>query len=156
MPGDGESQYIVGYLSPGFNGSVLLWATVISVDIMITIAALALLLLVRKLPVFGSVTPDVSIRGGLGFRRKLLLSFTVVSMIPVVLMGIFSSRYINYRYRTVGENEAYEAASSAGALVRHGVRAEAEAFGRSSYLEQDAPVGGGDRQRRGTRMPCLR
>lgn len=133
-PGDGQSQYIVGYLSPGFNGSVLLWATVISVDIMITIAALALLLLVRKLPVFGSVTPDVSIRGGLGFRRKLLLSFTLVSMIPVLLMGVFSSRYIRYRYRVVGESEAYEAASSAGALLRHGVRAEAEAFGRSSYL----------------------
>ena len=134
FPGEGDLQYVVGYLSPGFNGSVLMWATVISIDLMITLAALALLLLVRKLPVFGSVTPDVSIRGGLGFRRKLLLSFTVVSMIPVLMMGIFSSRYIRYRYKAVGESEAYEAASLAGALVRHGVRAEAEAFGRSRYL----------------------
>ncbi len=133
-PGKGDFQYVVGYRSPGFNGSVLMWATVISVDIMITITALALLLLVRKLPVFGSVTPDVSLRGGLGFRRKLLLSFMVVSMIPVLLMGVFSSRYIRYRYRAVGESEAYEAVSSAGALVRHGVRSEAEAFGRSRYL----------------------
>lgn len=133
-PGKGDLQYVVGYRSPGFSGSVLMWATVVSVDIMITIAALALLLLVRKLPVFGSVTPDVSLRGGLGFRRKLLLSFIVVSMIPVLMMGVFSSRYIRYRYKAVGESEAYEAASSAGALVRHGVRAEAEAFGRSRYL----------------------
>jgi PAS domain S-box-containing protein len=144
IPGDGPSQYIVGYLSPGLNGSVLMWATVISVDIMITIASLALLLLVRKLPFFGSVTPDVSLRGGLGFRRKLLLSFTVVSMIPVLLMGVFSSRYIRYRYRAVSEREAFEAASSAGALVRHGVRAEAEAFARSSYLSDMLRPAGAD------------
>jgi PAS domain S-box-containing protein len=134
FPGEGDLQYVVGYLSPGFNGSVLMWATVISVDIIVTIVSLALLLLVRKLPVFGSVTPAVSLRGGLGFRRKLLLSFAVVSMIPVLLMGVFSSRYIQYRNRVVGESEAYEAASSAGALLRHGVRAEAEAFGHSRYL----------------------
>ena len=144
VEGDEEgSGYVVGYLMAGFNGGVLRWAAVISVDIMLTIISLAALLVIRRLPVLGSVTPDLRLTGRLGFKRKLLLSFTVVSVLPIVLMGLFANRYIRYSYRVENEGEALEAARAAGALVRHSVRSEAAAFARTGYLVR--MLAGGER-----------
>lgn len=143
MPrGDGGDGYLVGYLRTGLNGGVLEWSTVVSIEILLTIAALAVLLAVRRLPVLGSITPDISIRGGLGFRRKLLLSFTAVAIIPVILMGFFSGRYIRYRYAADGDREAYETAETAGSLVRHAVKTEAEVFAASRFFRDLLAAGG--------------
>ena len=126
--GEGDGGYVVGYMVTGRGGAVLQWAAVASIYILLTLVALAVLLAVRRLPVLGSVTPDVTFRGGLGFRRKLLLSFTTVAIIPVILMGLFAGRYIRQRYDAEGEREAYEAAAAAGALVKSEIRKEAQAF----------------------------
>ncbi|MDD3641966.1 MAG: ATP-binding protein [Candidatus Krumholzibacteria bacterium] len=142
MPRGGGDGYIAGYLLTGLNNGILEWSTIVSIEILLTIAALAVLLAVRRLPVLGSVTPDIRLRGGLGFRRKLLLSFTAVAIIPVILMGFFSGRYIRYRYAADGDREAYETAETASSLIRHAVRTEAEAFAGSRFFGELLASGG--------------
>ncbi len=126
--------FLAGYRKAGFAERVLQWAMIISLDIMLTILSLSALFVVRKLPILGRVTPAVSVAGGMSFRRKLLLSFLAVSVLPVILMGIFSSRYIGRRFEAEGDREAVSAAQSAGSFLRHTVRSEAEAFAGSQYL----------------------
>jgi PAS domain S-box-containing protein len=142
VPRGGGDGYIAGYLLTGFNAGVLEWSTVVSIEILLTIGALAVLLAVRRLSVLGSVTPDIRLRGGIGFRRRLLLSFTAVAIIPVILMGVFSGRYIRYRYEADGDREAYETAETAASLVRHAVRTEAEAFAKSRFFSDLLAAGG--------------
>jgi len=139
---ESDDGYIAGYLLSGLNAGVLEWSTVVSIEIILTILAFVVLLALRRLPVLGSVTPDIRLRGGLGFRRKLLLSFTAVAIIPVILMGFFSGRYIRFRYAADGEREAYETAETAGSLVRHAVRTEAEAFAHSRFFAELLAAGG--------------
>ncbi len=131
---EGENGFLAGYRKPGLNEKILQWAMVVSLDIILTVVSMIVLFLTRKLPFFGSVTPAISLAGGLSFRRKLLLSFLAVSVMPVILMGIFSGRYIRYRFRAEGEREAVAAVRSAQSLLRHSIRAEAEAFAESRYL----------------------
>ncbi len=126
-----RTGFLVGYRMAGFNESVIQWATIVSLYIILAAGSLAALYLLRMLPFFSSVTPAVTISGGLSFKRKLLLSFLFVSILPVALMGIFSGRYIRYRFNVEGEREALTAAKSAEAFLEHSVRTEAEAFAGS-------------------------
>ncbi|MBU8921972.1 MAG: PAS domain S-box protein [Bacteroidales bacterium] len=131
---EGEDGFLAGYRNPGLNEKILQWAMVVSLNIILTVVSMIVLFLTRKLPFLGSVTPAVSFAGGLSFRRKLLLSFLAVSVMPVILMGIFSGRYIRYRFRAEGEREAVTAVRSAQSFLRHSIRSEAEAFSESRYL----------------------
>ena len=81
--------YLVGYQVPGFAGKTIEWAMVVSLEVILMIFSLFILFIIRKLPVLGSVTPDVSFSGALGFKQKLLLSFFIVSILPVAAMGVF-------------------------------------------------------------------
>ncbi len=134
--GENGKGFLAGYRQAGPAERVLQWAMIISLDIMLMMLSLAVLFVIRKLPVLGSVTPAVSLRGGLSFRRKLLFSFLAVSVMPVILMGIFSSRYIRHRFHAEGDREAVSAAKSAESFLKHTVRSEAEAFAGSQYLGQ--------------------
>ncbi|HSG29745.1 MAG TPA: ATP-binding protein, partial [Candidatus Krumholzibacterium sp.] len=126
--------FLAGYRKTDFVGLVLQWAMVISLDIILAVFSLCVLFVVRRLPVLGSVVPAVHFSTGLSFRRKLLLSFLAVSVMPVLLMGIFSGRYIRYRFKAEGDREAVSSAESAMAFFRHSIRAEAEAFAESRYF----------------------
>ncbi|MBN2070741.1 MAG: PAS domain S-box protein [Candidatus Krumholzibacteriota bacterium] len=126
--------FLVGYREAALNERVLQWAMVVSLDIILTLISLIVLMIVRRLPVLGSLTPAVEFSGRLSFRRKLLLSFLAVSVMPVLLMGIFSGRYIRYRFTAEGDREAVAAVKSAESFIRHSIRSEAEAFAGSRYL----------------------
>ena len=99
------------------------------------VLALFVTLLLRRAPLIGSVTPAISLTGGIGFRQKVLLSFLFVSIVPVVILGAFSSRFIEQRYRQEGEREAIEGVRSASSLITHSILAEAESFAGSQYLK---------------------
>jgi PAS domain S-box-containing protein len=132
--GDDGTGFLVGYRAAGALENLFRWAMLVSLDIMLTVVALAVLLLLRKLPILGSVTPAVSLAGGLGFRQKILLSFLVVSILPVVILGLFSGRFIERRFREEGEKEALSSVEAAVSLLDHSIVAEAEAFAGSQYL----------------------
>jgi len=127
--------FLVGFRKPGFLENLLRWATIVSLDVILMVLTLVITLLMRRLPLIGSVTPAISLRGGIGFRQKVLLSFLFVSIVPVVILGAFSSRFIEQRYRGEGQAEAIEGVRSAVSLITHSILAEAESFAGSQYLK---------------------
>ncbi|MDZ7860430.1 MAG: ATP-binding protein [Candidatus Krumholzibacteriota bacterium] len=129
-----EKGYLVGYQIPGLAGRTIEWATVVSLEVILTIFSLVVLFVIRKLPVLGSVTPDVTFSGALGFKQKLLLSFFIVSILPVVAMGAFSNRFIKKRYKAEANREAEAGVESAFSLIEHSIKSEAESFAGSQYL----------------------
>ena len=127
--------YLVGFREAGFLEELLRWSTIVSLDVILMVLALFITLLLRRMPLVGGVTPAISLTGGVGFRQKVLLSFLFVSIVPVVILGAFSSRFIEQRYRREGEREAVEGVRSAGSLINHSILSEAESFSGSQYLK---------------------
>ncbi len=126
--------FLVGYRTTGFLEGLLHWATIVSLDVILTVVSLSVLIVVRRFPVVGSVMPAISLTGGLEFRQKILLSFLVVSILPVVILGAFSSQFVQRRFRLEGEQEALARVRSAASLINHSIRAEAESFSGSQYM----------------------
>jgi PAS domain S-box-containing protein len=106
----------------------------VSLEVILMIFSLFILFIIRKLPVLGSVTPDVSFSGALGFKQKLLLSFFIVSILPVAAMGVFSNKFIKERYKEEATREAGTGVESAASQIKHSIKSEAESFARSQYL----------------------
>lgn len=132
--GDGGAGYLVGYrVSTGLE-SLLQWATIVSLDVLLTILSLVVLFALKRLPVLRGVMPDVSPGRGIGFRQKVLLSFLVVSILPVVILGSFSSQLITRRYRAEEENRALLRAQAAVSLIEHSIRIEALSLARGQYI----------------------
>ncbi len=127
--------FLVGFKRAGFFEELLRWATIVSLDVILMVLMLLLTIMINKLPLFGSVTPAIRIRGGLGFRQKVLLSFLFISIVPVVILGAFSGEFIERRFRLEGEQEALEGARSAASLITHSIQSEAESFSGSQYLQ---------------------
>lgn len=132
---DDGHGFLVGFREAGFLEELLRWSTIVSLDVILMVLALFVTLLLRRMPLIGSVTPAISLTGGIGFRQKVLLSFLFVSIVPVVILGAFSSRFIEQRYRQEGEREAIEGVRSAVSLITHSILTEAESFAGSQYLK---------------------
>ena len=131
---DGQG-FLVGFKMAGFFEDLLRWATIVSLDVILMVLMLLFTFLINKFPLFGSVTPALRIRGGLGFRQMVLLSFLFISIVPVVILGAFSGEFIERRFRLEGEQEALEGARSASSLITHSILSEAETFSGSQYLQ---------------------
>ena len=127
--------FLVGFKTTGFFEGLLRWATIVSLDVILMVLMLLLTIPINRLPLFGSVTPALRIMGGLGFRQKVLLSFLFISIVPVVILGVFSGEFIERRFRLEGEREALEGARSAASLITHSILSEAESFSGSQYLQ---------------------
>lgn len=130
---DGEG-FLIGYRTAGLLEGLLRWATIVSLDLMLTVGSLFIVLFIRKFPVIGRLIPAISLTGAMSFRQKILLSFLAVSVVPVVILGIFSGQYIRGRFREEGEKKALAGVSSAVSLLDHSIRSEAESFAGSQYL----------------------
>lgn len=135
LGGAGEG-YLVGFRVAGVLESLLQWATVVSVDVILTLVSLVILFVLKRLPVLKGVMPDVSPSRGLGFRQKVLLSFLLVSILPVVILGIFSSQVIAGRFRAEGENQALLGVQAAASLIDHSIRTEAESLAGGRYIAE--------------------
>ena len=136
---EGEG-YLVGYREPGAIERILQWAVIVSIDVILTLASLLALFVLRRFPVLRGIMPDVSPAGGLGFRQKLLLSFLVVSMLPVLILGAFSSGVIQRRYRAEAEKEALSRVRAAVSLINHSIRSEGASFSVNSFT--GGPIAG--------------
>ena len=133
-PAEGAEGYLVGYRVPGVLESLLQWVTVVSLDVLLTLVSLIALFTLKRLPVLREVMPDVSPGRGLGFRQKVLLSFLLVSILPVMILGIFSSRVIARRYHAEEENKALIQAQAAASLIDHSIRTEAASLASGQYI----------------------
>lgn len=128
--------HLVGYRIAGAIENLLMWAIVVSLDVILTALSLLAVVVLRRLPVLGSVMPAISLGGRLGFREKVLLSFLVVSILPVLILGVFSSRFIQRSFQQEGEREAIEGVREAVSLLDYSIRAEGESFARNRYLQE--------------------
>jgi signal transduction histidine kinase/HAMP domain-containing protein len=135
-PAAGAEGYVVGYRVAGMLESLLQWAIVVSLDVLLTLVSLLALFVLKRLPVLREVMPDVSPVRGLGFRQKVLLSFLVVSILPVVILGIFSSKVIARRYHAEEENKALIQAQAAASLIDHSIRTEAASMAGGRYIAE--------------------
>ena len=132
--GANDAGYLVGYRVAGRLENLLQWATIVSLDVLLTILSLVVLFALKRLPVLKGVMPDVSPGRGLGFRQKVMLSFLVVSILPVVILGTFSSQLIARRYRAEEENRALLRAQAAVSLIEHSIRTEAASLAGGQYI----------------------
>ena len=132
--GANDTGYLVGYRVAGRLENLLQWATIVSLDVLLTILSLVVLFALKRLPVLKGVMPDVSPGRGPGFRQKVMLSFLVVSILPVVILGTFSSQLIARRYRAEEENKALLRAQAAVSLIEHSIRTEAASLAGGQYI----------------------
>ncbi len=128
--------HLVGYRIAGDIENLLMWAIVVSLDVILTALSLLAVVVLRRLPVLGSVMPAISLGGRLGFREKVLLSFLAVSILPVLILGVFSSRFIQRSFQEEGEREAIEGVREAVSILDYSIRSEAESFARNRYLQE--------------------
>jgi PAS domain S-box-containing protein len=133
-PAAGAEGYLVGYRVTSVLESLLQWATIVSLDVLLTLVALLALFMLKRLPVLKDFMPDVSPGRGLGFRQKVLLSFLLVSILPVAILGIFSSQVIARRYHAEEENKALIQAQAAASLIDHSIRTEAASLASGQYI----------------------
>jgi signal transduction histidine kinase len=134
--GPDDTGYLVGYRVAGRVENLLQWATIVSLDVLLTLVSLLLLFVLKRLPVLRGVMPDVSPVRGPGFRQKVMLSFLVVSILPVVILGVFSSQLIARRYRAEEENRALLRAQAAVSLIEHSIRTEAASLAGGQYISE--------------------
>jgi signal transduction histidine kinase/HAMP domain-containing protein len=132
--GANDAGYLVGYRVASRLENLLQWATIVSLDVLLTILSLVVLFALKHLPVLKGVMPDVSPGRGLGFRQKVMLSFLVVSILPVVILGTFSSQLIARRYGAEEENRALLRAQAAVSLIEHSIRTEAASLAGGQYI----------------------
>jgi PAS domain S-box-containing protein len=132
--GRDDEGYLVGYRVAGFSENLLQWATIVSLDVILMLVSFIVLFVLRRLPVLKGVMPDVSPGQGLGFRQKVLLSFLLVSILPVVILGVFSGQVIARRYRAEEENKALLGAQAAVSLIDHSIRTEAASLAAGQYI----------------------
>lgn len=132
--GSDGNGYMAGYGVKGISRKIAEWATLVSIEVFLTIFSMFVLFLIRKFPFLGSVTPNVYFPRALGFKQKLLLSFFLVSIIPVAAMGIFSNRFIEERYKEEARREARTGVRGAVSLMKHSLMSEAELLAGSQYL----------------------
>ncbi|MFA4949220.1 MAG: HAMP domain-containing protein, partial [Candidatus Krumholzibacteriia bacterium] len=132
--GANDTGYLVGYRVASRLENLLQWATIVSLDVLLTILSLVVLFALKRLPVLKGVMPDVSPGRGPGFRQKVMLSFLVVSILPVVILGTFSSQLIARRYRAEEENRALLRAQAAVSLIEHSIRTEAASLAAGQYI----------------------
>jgi signal transduction histidine kinase len=145
--GANDAGYLVGYRVASRLENLVQWATIVSLDVLLTILSLVVLFALKRLPVLKGVMPDVSPGRGPGFRQKVMLSFLVVSILPVVILGIFSSQLIARRYRAEEENRALLRAQAAVSLIEHSIRTEAASLAGGQYIGELLAGEGTDRTR---------
>jgi PAS domain S-box-containing protein len=145
---DNGRGYLAGYRMSDAFENILQWGTIVSLDVLLMFVSLIVLLVLKRLPVLRGVMPDVSLGRGLGFRQKVLLSFLVVSILPVLIIGVFSSQVIARRLRAEAENQALLGVQAAVSLIDHSVRTEAASLAAGQYIgellasEGKAPIRG--------------
>ena len=129
--GDG---YLVGYRVSSFFEQLLQWAAVVSIYVVLTLLSLVFLFILRKLPILEGVMPAITPSRKVGFKQKILLSFLVVSVVPVIVIGIFSSSLIGQKYEEDARSEALRTVNEAFSIMKHSVYLEARAIARSQYV----------------------
>jgi PAS domain S-box-containing protein len=131
---DDGGGFLVGYRLAGIMENLLKWATIVSLDVLLTLLSFVVIMILKRLPVVGRTVPSIQFAVGLGFREKILLSFIAVSILPVVILGLFSTQFIQRRFKLEGEQEALAGADAAASLIVHSIRSEAASFAGSQYL----------------------
>jgi len=133
--GDG---YLVGYRVSSLLEKLLQWAGVFSVDMILTLLSFLVLFVISRMPVLKGVVPAVAPSGSVGFKQKLLLSFLLISVVPVVVIGLFSGKVIENRYAEETRKEALFSVREALKVTTRSVELEAEAV--VSSIESGVPV----------------
>jgi nitrogen fixation/metabolism regulation signal transduction histidine kinase len=107
------SYLLAGFPVPSHGQHVLRWSTVLSLYFFFTVALIALIIILKRLPVLGDVLPTLTPGRQLGFQQKLLGSFLIIALLPAVILGVFTVRMIKERFVEESRKEAVYRAESA-------------------------------------------
>ena len=105
---------VAGFAVPTLVQHVLRWSTILSLYFFFTVGFIALLIVLKRLPLLKPVLPTLTPGRQFGFQQKLLGSFLLVALLPAVMLGVFSVRIIKERFVHENRNEALYRTFSAG------------------------------------------
>jgi len=108
-----EGGLLAGYQVPSPLWHLLGWSTVLSLYFLFAFATIAVMILLKRVPLLSHLMPTLTPGRRLGFQQKLLLSFFLVAAVPAVVLGVFSSRMIENRFREESKKEALTRAQGA-------------------------------------------
>jgi len=124
---EGGDGYLVGYRVSSFLERLLQWAGIFSVDMILTLLSFLVLFVVSRMPILKVVVPAVAPSGSVGFKQKLLLSFLLISVVPVLVIGLFSGKVVENRYSEETRKDALFSVREALKVTTRSVELEAEA-----------------------------
>ncbi len=126
--GNGGQTLLAGFVVPSPAKHLLRWSTLFSLYLIYTLAMLLAVVAMGAVPRIGRVLPTLTPGGRLGFQQKLLASFLLVALMPVVILGLFSVDFIKTRFTEESRDEASVKAFSARKAMANLLHGELQFF----------------------------
>ncbi len=108
-----QGQLLAGFAVPSPARHLLRWSTLLSLYLFYSLVLIVAVLILGAMPRFSRILPSLTPGRRLGFQQKLLASFLVVALAPVVILGLFSVDFIKGRFVEESRDEASVKAFSA-------------------------------------------
>ncbi|HEU4365787.1 MAG TPA: ATP-binding protein, partial [Candidatus Krumholzibacteria bacterium] len=125
---ESHDTLLAGFAVPSPARHMLRWSTLFSLYLFFTLVMLLAVVALGAVPRVNRVLPALTPGGRLGFQQKLLASFLLVAMAPVVILGLFSVDFIKSRFTEESRDEASVKAFSARKAVANLLHGELQFF----------------------------
>ena len=126
--GQSQETLLAGFAVPSPARHLLRWSTLFSLYLFFTLVMLLAVMALGAVPRLSRVLPTLTPGRRLGFQQKLLASFLVVALAPVVILGLFSVDFIKGRFTEESRDEASVKAFSARKAVANLLHGELQFF----------------------------
>ena len=124
-----EGRYLLaGFMVPSPLRHTLRWATLFSLYLVFTLGVIVAIMALGSIPYLKEMLPTLTPGRKLGFQQKLLASFLLVSLVPAIMLGLFSVNFIKERFVEENRQEALYKAFSARKAVVNLLHAEMQFF----------------------------
>ncbi len=115
---DADGYLLAGFAVPSAGRHLLRWSVLLSMYLAFLFVVLVVVLALSRVPHLRVLLPTLTPGRRLGFQQKLLVSFLLIALVPAVILGWFSTRFIKDRFIVENEQEAlYKAYTARKAFV---------------------------------------
>jgi PAS domain S-box-containing protein len=115
---DSPDLLLAGFGVPSPARHLLRWSTLFSLYLFYALVLIVAVIALGAVPRLSRVLPTLTPGRRLGFQQKLLASFLIVALAPVVILGLFSVNFIKGRFVEESRDEAsFKAFSARKAFV---------------------------------------
>jgi hypothetical protein len=147
---------LAGFVVPTPARHLLRWSSVFSLYLFYTLLILVAVVTLGAVPRMRRVLPTLTPGGRMGFQQKLLASFLVVALAPVVILGLFSVDFIKSRFTEESRDEASVKVFSARKAAANLLHGELQFFlARTDLAALFAPEASAARALGGRRIAAL-